>query len=229
MPRTARIVIADYLYHVTQRGNYRQLVFEEDRDRINYLQLIQKYSLKYQLDIFAYCLMPNHVHFIVRPRQKESLSQTFCRVHQIYSTYFHGKRGIKGHLWQERFYSCLLHGDHIRNAVRYVERNPVRAKLAYRPWEYVWSTAMAHLGREYKLIKLADIREYLDISSWQDYLMGDETDNELKIIRQATLKNQVLGPVEFVKRLEEKLHRMILKKSRGRPKTVTGTNFSAFG
>ena len=225
MPRTARIVLPGYLHHVTQRGNYKQFVFEEDTDRVNYLHLMQKYSVKHQLDIFAYCLMPNHVHFIVRPQQKSSMAETFCRVHQIYSSYFHGKKGIKGHLWQERFYSCVLHEDHIRNAVRYVERNPVRARMVYRPWEYTWSTARAHLGKEYKLIQLADIKEYIDVSSWEGYLAGEERDDDLKLIRQATFKGNVLGPEEFLKSLEDKLKRKIIPRPNGRPKTSDRHNY----
>ena len=213
MPRTARIILPGYLHHVTQRGNYKQLVFEEDTDRVNYLHLMQKYSVKHQLDIFAYCLMPNHVHFIVRPRQESSMAETFCRVHQIYSTYFHGKKGLKGHLWQERFYSCVLDGEHIRNAIRYVERNPVRARMVSQPWQYTWSTARAHLGTEYKFITLADIKEYVDVSSWQDYLIGEESEDDLKRIRQATQRGGVLGSLDFIKSIEEKLKRVIrLKK-----------------
>ena len=221
MPRYARIVIPGYLYHITQRGNYKQNIFEEDRDCVIYLKLIQEYSKKYGVEIYAYCLMDNHVHFIAKPRHEESLARTFCVAHQRYSHYFHKKRGIRGHLWQERFYSCILHGSHLKQAVRYVENNPVRANLAAHPLGYHWSSAKAHLGLAYKIIELSDIREYINCSSWKEYLLEEEKDEELKQIRKMTLKNSVLGPVEFIKKVEELLKRKILSNPRGRPQKIS--------
>ncbi|MGH7900320.1 MAG: transposase, partial [Thermodesulfobacteriota bacterium] len=75
MSRSARIVIPDYPYHITQRGNYRQNVFIDDDDRIKYLSWIDEYSKRYQLSILAFCLMNNHVHFITIPGKEDSLSK----------------------------------------------------------------------------------------------------------------------------------------------------------
>ena len=221
MPRYARIAIPGYLYHITQRGNYKQNIFEEDQDCVIYLKLVQEYSKKYGVEIYAYCLMDNHVHFIAKPRHEESLARTFCVAHQRYSHYFHKKRGIRGHLWQERFYSCILHGSHLKQAVRYVENNPVRANLAAHPWDYHWSSVKAHLGLAYKIIELSDIREYINCSSWKEYLLEEEKDEELKQIRKMTLKNSVLGPVEFIEKVEELLKRRILSNPRGRPRKIS--------
>ncbi len=218
MPRSARVVIPGYLYHITQRGNYKQNIFEEDRDCVIYLKLIQEYSKKYAVEMYAYCLMDNHVHFIAKPKREESLARTFCVAHQRYSHYFHKKRGIRGHLWQERFYSCILHGSHLKHAIRYVENNPVRARLVGQAWDYHWSSAKAHLGQIYKIIELSDMREYIDFSSWREYLQEKENDEELKQIRKMTLKNSVLGPVEFIERVEKLLKREILSNPRGRPR-----------
>ncbi len=102
MPRQARFVLPGHLHHVTQRGNYRQDIFQDNRDRAYYLKLIQKYALEYGNDIYAFCLMANHVHFIIKPHDNDSLAGIFCRAHQKYSYYFHKKNGVTGHLWQER-------------------------------------------------------------------------------------------------------------------------------
>lgn len=220
MPRQARIVIPGYLYHVTQRGNYKQDIFEEDKDRIIYLKLVQEYSEAYAADIYAYCLMNNHVHFIVRPRAKESLARTFCVAHQRYSLYFHQKRQTKGHLWQERFYSCVLHGSHLPKAIRYVERNPVRACMVRNPWDHTWSSAKAHLGLEYKIIKLADIKEHLTVPSWKEFLLSEETPEDLNQIRKMTLRNSAVGPIEFIQALEQKLQRKLLPGPTGRPRKI---------
>ena len=84
------------------------VIFEDDYDRIHYLKLFEEYKNKYGLEVLAFCLMNNHVHFIVRPLRVDSLAQTICRSHQRYAHYLHKKREVNGHLWQERFYSCLL-------------------------------------------------------------------------------------------------------------------------
>lgn len=217
MPRQARIVLPGYLHHVTQRGNYRQAIFDEQRDRVYYLKLIQEYSQKYGNDIFAFCLMDNHVHFIIRPHKKDSLSGIFCRAHQRYAYYYHQKKDLTGHLWQERFYSCLLQDTHMINAMRYVERNPVRVgKVAY-PWEYAWSSARSHLGIEYKIIKLADTKEFFDVSSWQEFISEEESKKDLRTLRESTQKGLVVGSKEFIAGLEKVLNRVLVPRPRGRP------------
>jgi len=214
------MVLPGYLYHVTQRGNYRQFIYDEDKDRVIYLKLIQEYSREYGVEIFAYCLMDNHIHFIVRPKIKNALTQAFCRAHQRYSYYYHQKHKIRGHLWQERFYSCMLFGEHIKRAIRYVERNPVRARMVGKAWDYPWSSARAHLGKEYKIIKLADVGEYINVSSWKHYLLEDESSDDLRKIRESTFRGLVFGPLEFIRRLEKTLQQKIIPKPRGRPKML---------
>ncbi|HHT9117847.1 MAG TPA: transposase [Candidatus Hypogeohydataceae bacterium YC38] len=108
MPRIARAVAPDYPHHVTQRGNYQQTVFEDKEDRMQYLYWLKEYSRKYDLRIWAYCLMSNHVHFICVPGNADSLSKTFNTLHMRYSQHINRKKGMKGHLWQGRFFSCIL-------------------------------------------------------------------------------------------------------------------------
>ncbi len=129
MSRSARIVIPNFPYHITQRGNYRQDIFQDDEDRLRYLSWIDEYSKKYDLSVFAYSLMDNHVHFIAIPQKEESLAKVFSIVHMRYSQYFNKKRKTSGHLWQGRFYSCVLDEPYLMTAIRYVEKNPVRAGI----------------------------------------------------------------------------------------------------
>jgi putative transposase len=106
MPRQARIVIPKIPHHVTQRGNYRQGVFEEEGDYNLYCTWMGQYADTYGLDILAYCLMSNHVHFIVVPREAESLARVFNTLHMRYAQYINRRSGARGHLWQGRFYSA---------------------------------------------------------------------------------------------------------------------------
>jgi len=220
MPRQARIVLPGYLHHVTQRGNYRQNIFNDDIDRITYLKLLEHYGAKYGVSLYAFCLMDNHLHLIVSPSDPGGLGKAFCRIQQRYSIYFHKRVSRRGHLWQERFYSCLLFGAHIARAIRYIEKNPVRARMVEKPWDYRWSSARAHLGTKYKIITLADVKEIVNVESWREFLEEDEKDEDIDKLRKSTLKGGVFGPVEFVKKLEEKLGRSILKKTQGRPKIL---------
>ena len=116
-------------HHVTQRGNRRANVFFEESDPRRYLLLLEDYARKYALEIWAYCLMTNHVHFVAVPTSAESLARSFRDSHQAYASWLNRRLGESGHLWQGRFYSTVLDDAHLWAAVRYVERNPVRAAL----------------------------------------------------------------------------------------------------
>ena len=161
MPRSARVVFEGVVHHITQRGNYRQNIFEDSADRKKYIEFVSEYSRKYQMKIYAYCLMTNHVHFLAAPLRSNSLAMTFKYTNMRYSSYFNKKNRRAGHLWQARFYSCPLHHDHTLEALKYVERNPVRAKMVQFPWEYEWSSAREHVG----MSVMVDVTDESDSSS----------------------------------------------------------------
>jgi len=209
MPRTARIIIPGFIYHVTQRGNNRQDIFFNDNDYILYLKRIAEYSNDLEVKIYAYCLMKNHVHFIVEPKHEYSLAKMFRAVNMRYAKYYQRKTNSSGHVWQGRYFSCLLQGQHLREAVRYVDLNPVRANIVIKPWQYSWSSARAHLGKEYKWIKLSDINNILDVGDWKEYLLMKEDDEFLKKIRKLTRRNVVMGSEEFVEKIKQALGRKI--------------------
>jgi putative transposase len=118
MPRTARIVVPDIPYHVTQRGNRREDVFFCDGDRRVYLELLQKYAQRHGLDIVAYCLMTNHVHLVVVPHTAQALAGTLKPLHLRYAQHVNWTQGLTGRLWQGRFFSCGLDDAHLFSAVR---------------------------------------------------------------------------------------------------------------
>src|ERR1019366_1147458 len=94
----------------------------------------------------GYCLMPNHVHWVVSPREPQSLARAFGEAHGRYASYANAKLSRSGHFWQNRFFSCCLDQAHLWAALRYVERNPVRARLADEASAFKWSSAAAHTG-----------------------------------------------------------------------------------
>jgi putative transposase len=217
MPRKARVVLPGELYHVTQRGNYRQKVFFDDQDRAVYLKYLEEYAQKYELKIYAFCLMDNHVHFIVSPCHNQSMAFAFRVTHQKYSLYLNKRLKQFGHRWQSRFYSCLLLGDHIQKAMRYVERNPVRAGMVNNPWQYAWSSARAHVGIRNKLLTLGDIKDYIEISYWKNYITQYDQDEDLYNIRIGTIQGKAIGPREMIEAIEKESGNKLTIRSRGRP------------
>jgi len=93
MPRAARVVFEGVVHHITQRGNYRQNIFEDSADRKKYIEFVSEYSRKYQMKIYAFCLMSNHVHFIAAPLRRDSLAMTFKYANMRYSSYFNKRTG----------------------------------------------------------------------------------------------------------------------------------------
>ena len=141
MPRPKRIIMPGIPHHVTQRGTRRQKTFFSQKDYSFYLNLLFKYSSKYDLKILAYCLMPNHIHIVAIPSSEKCLSFVFARTHQIYAQYINKREGWQGHLWQERFFSVPLGDDHLNRCINYVHLNPVKAGLVETSQCYRWSSA----------------------------------------------------------------------------------------
>ena len=219
MGRIARVVIAGYPYHITQRGNYKQKVFSNQEDYKIYLGWIAEYSEKNKLSILAYCLMPNHVHFIAIPEDSTSLAKTFNLSHMRYSQYYNKKDDRIGHLWQGRFFSTLLSKDHLYEAIRYVENNPVKAKIVEESESWEWSSVRDHLDIRKKniILKIADYREHLQIENWREYLKSKTDKNIEEEIKKNTKTGRPCGGESFIEKLEKILGRRLRALPEGRP------------
>jgi putative transposase len=218
MPRVARIIAKDYPYHVTQRGNYQQTVFESEADYRQYLVWLKEYSEKYSLDIWSYCLMSNHVHFVCVPRNDNSLARTLNTLHMRYSQYYNRKKGITGHLWQGRYYSSILDDMHLYAAIRYVENNPVRAGIVQEPEGYTWSSARGHCGIVSDEI-LSDTCHLCDeIDDWSRYLRDNESAEVIERLRMNVISGRPCGDDNFRKGVEAVVGRSLIVRPRGRPR-----------
>lgn len=218
MPRIARIIAPGYHYHITQRGNCKQLVFKEAVDYATYMRLLIKYSTEYKLSILSYCIMPNHIHIIAIPQEQNSMAKTFHVTHMKYAQYFNKKYALSGHLWQGRFYSCLLDENHFLAAVKYVENNPVRAKLSSSAISWPWSSALAHYHKKDTILSIGEVHQYIDVSDWKQYLTEPENQADIKLIREHTLKGRPLGNTAFIQKLEALCGRQLFLRQPGRPK-----------
>ena len=217
MPRRARIVIPGFPHHITQRGNNRVRVFREPEDYATYCRLTNRYSKEYGMSVVAYCLMPNHVHFIAIPSQALTLARALNTLHMTYAQYFNTRTQRSGHLWQGRFYSCPLDDEHLFRAIRYVERNPVRASLTRQPWLYAWSSAPAHTGIRSSPIRLLRAPGITSPAHWKDYL--EQTDDPIDgNIRRCTHKGVPVGTDQFIRTVEERLAITLSRRQPGRPR-----------
>jgi putative transposase len=221
MPRIARVVVPDAPHHVTQRGNRREDIFFSDADRRVYLRLLWQYAYKNDVAVHAYCLMTNHVHLVVTPRRAESLAQMLKPVHLRYAQHVNWSQGLSGRLWQGRFYSCPLEGAHVEAAVRYVERNPVRAGMVEQAELHPWSTAGTHCGSsaDPHLIPLDGFPSLGP--EWRAWLREPEEEDTLRMLRVHTRTGRPLGSQTFVAFVESLLNRVVHPRKGGRPRKQT--------
>jgi putative transposase len=145
MARIARVVAVGVPHHVTQRGNRRQPVFFKDEDYAAYLDLMATWCALRKVEVWAYCLMPNHVHLMVVPRTPDGLAGAIGEAHRRYKRLINFREQWRGYLWQGRFASFPGDRSYALACVRYIELNPVRAGLVKKPEDWRWSSARAHL------------------------------------------------------------------------------------
>lgn len=216
MTRLARVVVPGIPHHVTQRGNRGADVFETDEDRRTYLSFLRKYSAKHGLSIWVYCLMTNHVHLLAAPEHEHSLGRALRDAHTVYAMRFNERSKLSGHVWQGRFYSCPLDERHLWAAVRYVERNPVRARLVERAEDYPWSSAAAHCGLRNDVLLAKQFPPEGIVEDWQEWLRNEEDSATVKTIRRHTGTGRPCGSPSFVAKLEASLGRVLRPQKRGR-------------
>jgi putative transposase len=221
MPRLARTVYAGVPHHITQRGNRRGEVFFTDEDRETFLRWLGEYAETCDVEILAYCLMTNHVHLIAVPADAAGLHRMLRPLHMRYAQRVNRTHGWTGHLWQGRFFSSALDEDYLWAAIRYVERNPVRAGMVRTAERYRWSSAAAHcgLGADPVLTRTAAWRQRLArIGDWPAWLADGDDPERLEILRRNTDKGLPCGSEGFLRKLEKITGRPLGYRPRGRPK-----------
>jgi len=219
MPRIARAVAAHYPHHITQRGNNRVEVFSDDKDREHYIKTLKNYCQKWHVEIWAYCLMNNHVHLLAVPAGEDSLARCIGRTNLMYTQYANRKYKRSGRLWQNRFFSTIVEDEpYVWAVARYIERNPVKAKQVQKPEDYPWSSCRANIsGKGDELVSGHTFISENGRKAYRKFLQQTDVKTEQRII-QATSTGRPLGSKSFIKKLERKLSRRLLPGKAGRPK-----------
>ena len=218
MPRIARLIAPGIPHHVTQRGNRRMETFFCDQDYQDYLDLMTEWCAKCHVTVWAYCLMPNHIHLIAVPESEDGLRRAIGEAHRRYSLMINRRQGWTGHLWQGRFASFPMDEKYLLAAAKYIETNPVRAHLVPDPYAWNWSSAKAHAaGMDDMLVKVAPLLER--VGAWQPFLSeADQVDASM--IRRHERTGRALGGDEFLGLLETSLMRPVKLQKAGRKKNA---------
>jgi putative transposase len=227
MPRKKRIALANYPHHIVQRGHNRKNVFRTEKDRNAYLETLRDFREKLGLRVFGYCLMSNHVHLIIDPgTDPANLSLLMKRLAGRHTRRINRRERKSGTSWEGRFKCSPIESDrYLLACLRYVDLNPVRAKMVARPEEYPWSSYGAHVGLSEcdwldvdpctsGLAKSQERRQQI----YRNFVEQGIHKHELEFIRGAVHRNQLTGSEAFILHVEQITGERILHRTPGRPR-----------
>ncbi len=226
MPRPPRISLEGLIYHIIQRGNNRQNIFREPEDFETYLSVLKRFKEKYSFKLYCYCLMSNHVHFIIEPTKPKTLSKIIQSITLSHLRLHHSKYSSSGHLWEGRFKNPVIQADnYLLECLRYIELNPVRAGIVKTPQEYKWSSYGFHAAGKndrrlldkdvvYSSLAQTDEERY---KAYQRFLTLEQDEKIIESI-QKSIAGGILGSDEFCKQVKKEGLGVPKRRSRGRPK-----------
>lgn len=226
MTRLARVVVPGLPHHVTQRGNRREPIFFEHGDQTVYRNLLAEQLGRARIGVWAYCLMPNHVHLVLVPQDDAGLGRAVGEAHRRYTNFINGRAGWGGHLFQSRFASVVMDEAHLFTVARYIAMNPVRAGLAARAQDWEWSSVRAHLAaRDDGLVVVQPLLDR--VPRFDDLLEPSDADERaFMAIRAAETTGRPLGTADFVADLERRLGRPLARRAPGRKPAKGSTDYS---
>jgi putative transposase len=219
MARITRVIVPSLPHHIVQRGNRRQPTFFCAQDYRLYVAVMRDSCERMRVEVWGYCLMPNHAHLIMVPRSADDLRRAIGEAHRRYTNAVNKREGWRGHLWQGRFFSCAMDERYTLAAARYVEMNPVRAGLVKKPEKYPWSSARAHLlGRDDQLVKVQPL--LARVANWSSFLHDGDPSEIRDQLRKHETTGRPLGSDAFVASLERLLRRPLKARGPGRARGI---------
>ncbi len=198
MSRLPRIVVPGLAHHVTQRGNRRQQIFLEEDDYALYRDLMAQACKEHGVEVWSYCLMPNHVHLALVPAERDGLSRAVGEAHRRYSAYINARLRVTGHLFQGRFGCVAMDEAHLLAAIRYIALNPVKAGLVKQATAWRWSSAAAlAAGRDDVLVTVAPALERT--GNFELFLGARENDSLVRALqRGASVGRPLMADAELL-------------------------------
>ena len=229
MPRKGRIVLPHYPHHIVQRGHNRQVVFVDSMDYRYYLATLEEFKAEYGLKVYAFCLMTNHVHLLIQPsEQKSGLAALMKRLAGRQTRYRNKMEGRSGTLWESRFKSSPVQTDqYVLACKRYIEMNPVRARMVSNPADYPWSSYSSSVGEN--TFSWLDFDPcYLALGAtfeerrirYRDYVNASVAEDEWALIRDSVRRNHLTGTVRFADEVESIIGIRVESRKPGRPRKL---------
>lgn len=219
----SRIIAAGLIHHIINRGNNHEIIFVEQEDYEKYLGLIYRFKKKYEFKLFAYCLMTNHIHLLIQPSEKGTISKIMQSLTVAHTRHYHYKYQRCGHLWQGRFFSPIVSDDqHMLNVMLYIEQNPLRAKMVADVSDYKWSSYKLNTRQSSSKLIDRDDNPIFQALGKNDYerayqyeqLMRESIDDaDLKAIRKSACGGHYISD-KFKEQIADMLPK---KRRRGRP------------
>jgi putative transposase len=191
------MVFAGVPHHVTQRGNRRQPTFFGANDYATYLRIAAGAFAEAGVQVWAYCLMPNHVHLIATPADETGLARAVGATHVRYARHINRREGWSGYLWQGRFASVPMDETHLRLCARYVGLNPLRAGLTKHAADWPWSSVRAHLSGEADPLLTPEPLADLLGAQMATFFDRDTAEEGYDLLRDATRTGRPLGPTAW--------------------------------
>ncbi len=224
MPRIARQIYEGISYHIISRGNNRLWLFNDEGDFNHYLTLTKKYKEKYNLKIYHWVLMNNHIHMIL---DGDNITKAMHGINLCYAQWFHKKNNSSGHIWEDRFKSFAIEKEtYLLECGRYIERNPVRAGISEDPGEYRWSSYNVYTrGTNDEITDINELFESLGQSeeerrkAYKKYVSSMRMKEERKLLKE--MKKGYIGSDAFADKLERLSIDKIKKSRKGRILNVT--------
>lgn len=216
-----RVVLPDVCHHIVQRGNNKQEVFHCEADYMQYRGLLRTFAKKHKCRIGAYCLMPNHVHLIIRPPDKESLARMMKCLNVCYQRHLKQTIDFSGHVWEGRYYSSPVEeGDHLWTVLAYIDTNPFRARMVADPCDYKHSSALAHEQGRVDHVLTEILFSGRNVKRYRDTLHADALNKrDLARIRLLTQKGFPIGGDSFTSHVASLFGNLrFVMRSKGRPR-----------
>jgi putative transposase len=219
MARIARVVIPGMPHLLVQRGENSQQVFFSADDFKCYLNLVKEDCDKWDVDVLAYCLMPNRVHFLLRPNNENGLASALGDANRRYAVHINRRYGRNGRLWHARFASCAIEDCWLHRAARYVERDPVDSGLLPGVLDLPWTSAQSRInGGDVTLVKPGQLGD--QEKDWENFISVSNDDADQRTLMAHERTGRPLGSKEFILELESKLGRRLRPHKRGRKPKV---------
>lgn len=227
MPRTARIVLPNYPHHIVQRGHNKQTVFAVASDFEHYLADLQELKSIFNVKVYAFCLMTNHVHLLLAPGDNAAgLGQLMKGLAGRMTRRRNKLEGRSGTLWESRYKSSVVQTDtYLLACSRYIELNPVRARMVQRAQDYPWSSLYLRLNESPVANWLDESPGFRDLGSnpterlarYTSFMEQDAPASELRLLRDALQRGQLSGNQIFTDEIEKITGVRITQRARGRP------------